>query len=63
MILLQTRSLEQFITHKKQPFYSSACAWYVIDGLSDPQLDPTGIVVIVIDIGEIDDIDGPTGPH
>ena len=45
---------------------SSACAWDVIDGLSDPQLDPTGIVVIVIDIvdiGEIDDIDGPTGPH
>ena len=42
---------------------SSACAWDVIDGLSDPQLDPTGIVVIDIDIGEIDDIDGPTGPH
>ena len=39
---------------------SSACAWDVIDGLSDPQLDPT---VLVIDIGEIDDIDGPTGPH
>ena len=45
---------------------SSACVWDVIDGLSDPQLDPTGIVGIVIDIvdiGEIDDIDGPTGPH